>query len=136
MVDLSKKLGITTVVVTHEMDSAFTIADRMAMLDRGKMLFIEKREWFEHLRDLPLEETLKLPEEKQLIRQFLRGDAEGPITKRKATLGYAEDLLGDVTVESTPSSPETSSTSRSRSSSSSSASASTPTSSRHRSPAA
>ncbi|MFG0257902.1 MAG: ABC transporter ATP-binding protein [Phycisphaerales bacterium JB043] len=103
MIDLSKKLGITTVVVTHEMDSAFTIADRMAMLDRGKMLFIEKREWFEHLRDLSHDESLKLPEEKQLVRQFLRGDAEGPITKRKANLGYAEDLLGGTSFESTPS---------------------------------
>ena len=35
MMDLSKKLGVTSVVVTHEMDSAFTIADRMAMLDKG-----------------------------------------------------------------------------------------------------
>ena len=40
ILDLSKKLGMTSVVVTHEMNSAFKIADRMAMLhewpgDRG-----------------------------------------------------------------------------------------------------
>jgi phospholipid/cholesterol/gamma-HCH transport system ATP-binding protein len=38
IVALSKQLGVTSVVVTHEMDSAFTIADRMAMLDKGKIL--------------------------------------------------------------------------------------------------
>lgn len=38
IVDLSKKLGITSVVVTHEMGSAFRIADRMAVLHNGKIL--------------------------------------------------------------------------------------------------
>jgi phospholipid/cholesterol/gamma-HCH transport system ATP-binding protein len=38
IIDLNKKLGITSVVVTHEMDSAFRIADRMVLLDRGKFV--------------------------------------------------------------------------------------------------
>src|SRR4051812_14897546 len=38
IIDLNKKLGITSVVVTHEMDSAFRIADRMVMLHRGKFI--------------------------------------------------------------------------------------------------
>ncbi len=91
MVDLSKKLGVTSVVVTHEMDSAFTIADRMVMLDKGRVLAVEKREWFEALRDSKDD----LAEDHALIRQFLRGDAEGPITQRKQTTNYAEDLLGE-----------------------------------------
>ena len=33
----------------------------------------------------------------QLIRQFLRGDAEGPITNRRAETNYADDLLGAIT---------------------------------------
>ena len=94
IIGLSKKINITSVVVTHEMDSAFTIADRMAMLDKGRVLAINTREWFDELRKLPREEALKLPEEKRLIRQFLRGDHEGPITERKASTNYAEDLLG------------------------------------------
>lgn len=36
--DLSKKLGITSVVVTHEMGSAFRIADRMSVLHQGRIL--------------------------------------------------------------------------------------------------
>jgi len=95
MIDLSKKLHVTSVVVTHEMDSAFTIADRMVMLDKGRVLAVEDREWFEQLRDTDDD----LPEDKALIRQFLRGDPEGPITQRKEQTGYAEDLLGEAVQE-------------------------------------
>ncbi len=96
MMDLSRKLDVTSVVVTHEMDSAFRIADRMAMLDKGKMLMVDRRENFERLRDHAADKLADLSEEQQLIRQFLRGDAEGPITRRKAMTNYAEDLLGDA----------------------------------------
>lgn len=106
IVDLTKKLHVTSVVVTHEMDSAFTIADRMAMLDKGRMVMVDRREAFEKLRDLPAEEAAGLDETKQLIRQFLRGDCDGPITRRKASTNYEEDLLGgplEVPPEKTPS---------------------------------
>jgi phospholipid/cholesterol/gamma-HCH transport system ATP-binding protein len=94
IIDLTKKIGVTSVVVTHEMDSAFTIADRMAMLDKGRMLMVAERAVFERLRDHPTERLEELSEEQQLIRQFLRGDPDGPITRRKAETSYAEDLLG------------------------------------------
>lgn len=92
--DLSTKMGVTSVVVTHEMDSAFAIADRMAMLDKGRMLKVQTREWYDRLRKTPAELAEALPVDERLIRQFLRGDAEGPITQRRAATGYAEDLLG------------------------------------------
>ena len=106
IVGLTRKLGVTSVVVTHEMDSAFMIADRMAMLDKGRMLVVEKREWFAQLRNaIPdsAHEDLHLTMDQQLIRQFLRGDADGPITTRRATTNYAEDLLG--TGEGQPAAP-------------------------------
>ncbi len=93
MIDLTKKLGVTSVVVTHEMDSAFRIADRMAMLDRGSVLKIGPREEFEALRDGP--ETGE--ETGDLIRQFLRGDPQGPITRRRQSSGYEEDILEAAT---------------------------------------
>jgi len=37
---LRAALGMSIVVVTHELDSAFKIADRMTVLDRGDILFI------------------------------------------------------------------------------------------------
>ncbi len=94
MVALSKQLGVTSIVVTHEMDSAFTIADRMAMLDRGRMLCVHEREWFEHLRDLDDEKTKLLDEDKQLVRQFLRGAPDGPLAARRDEQGYSADLFG------------------------------------------
>ncbi|MEO1715904.1 MAG: ABC transporter ATP-binding protein [Planctomycetota bacterium] len=104
IIDLSKKLGVTSVVITHEMDSAFAIADRMAMLDKGKMLIVETREWFDRVRDTPEADAASMPERERLIRQFLRGDAQGPITERKAASSYADDLLGSVDASSiTPS---------------------------------
>ncbi len=94
IIALTTQLGVTSVVVTHEMDSAFTIADRMAMLDKGRMLMVGRREEFEHLRDLSSEEAAPREERERLIRQFLRADPEGPITARRSDLGYAQDLLG------------------------------------------
>lgn len=94
IIDLSKKLGVTSIVITHEMDSAFAIADRMAMLDKGEMLIVEERAWFERVRDTSAKEAEGLSQTERLIRQFLRGDAEGPITDRKTATNYAEDLLG------------------------------------------
>lgn len=99
IMDLSKKAGVTSVVVTHEMDSAFTVADRMAMLDRGRMLRVDSRLWFERLRSMADPSTLSADE--RLIRQFLRGDAHGPITERRAAGSYAEDLLGGAVGRST-----------------------------------
>ena len=93
ILDLTRKLGVTSVVVTHEMDSAFTIADRMVMLDKGRVLRVDTRERFDALRKLPEAEASSLSEADRLIRQFLRGDAQGPITERKAATNYAEDLL-------------------------------------------
>lgn len=89
MMDLARKLGVTSVVVTHEMDSAFRIADRMAMLEQGKMLMIAPRCEFEAIRD----GKLTGDEKTDLIRQFLRGDSEGPITRRRMQGGYEQDIL-------------------------------------------
>ncbi len=96
IVDLTNKLGVTSVVVTHEMDSAFTIADRMVMLDKGRVLKIGTREEFDDLRHFAEDKVDDLSETDQLIRQFLRGDPIGPITRRREETNYAEDLLRTV----------------------------------------
>ena len=89
MIDLTKKLGVTSVVVTHEMDSAFRIADRMVMLDQGRVLMEGAREEFEAIRD-----GEKTGEERlDLIRQFLRGDPDGPITERRLSTNFEQDIL-------------------------------------------
>lgn len=95
IISLSKKLGVTSVVVTHEMDSAFTIADRMCMLDKGRMIAVETRDWFDNLRKLSEDAASSLPPRERLIRQFLRGDAQGPLTERKQTGNYERALFGE-----------------------------------------
>ena len=95
IIDLTRKLGVASVVVTHEMDSAFEIADRMAMLHKGRVLMLDDREAFEKLRDWPHDRLEELDEDHLLIRQFLRGDAEGPLTEETdGESSYAADLLG------------------------------------------
>jgi len=89
MMDLSGKLGVTTVVVTHEMDSAFRIADRMCMLDAGVVLKVGTRQEFEAIRDGDVTGN----EITDLIRQFLRGDAAGPITSRQAGSEFEKEIL-------------------------------------------
>jgi phospholipid/cholesterol/gamma-HCH transport system ATP-binding protein len=96
IIDLSKKLGVTSVVVTHEMDSAFAVADRMAMLEHGRMLMVADRGEFEALRGFSADRLSELDDRQLTIRQFLRGDADGPITRRKTATNYAEDLLGGL----------------------------------------
>jgi phospholipid/cholesterol/gamma-HCH transport system ATP-binding protein len=94
ILELTRNFGVTSVVVTHEMDSAFTIADRMVMLDGGRVLMIDKREEFDRIRKLPESEAKNLTEDQQIVYQFLRGAADGPITRRRSADDYREDLLG------------------------------------------
>jgi phospholipid/cholesterol/gamma-HCH transport system ATP-binding protein len=81
IIDLNQKLGVTSVVVTHEMDSAFRIADRMVLLDRGKFVACGTPAEMRDSSD-------------PLVRQFVHGLTEGPLTDRRRAGGYEVDLLG------------------------------------------
>src|SRR5690606_27892063 len=70
IIQLNKKLGVTSVVVTHEMDSAFRIADRMVLLDRGKFIVSGTPEEMKNSTD-------------PLVRQFIHGLTSGPLTERR-----------------------------------------------------
>jgi phospholipid/cholesterol/gamma-HCH transport system ATP-binding protein len=82
IIDLNHKLGVTSVVVTHEMDSAFRIANRMVLLDRGKFVAAGTAEEMRTSDD-------------PLVHQFVHGLAEGPLTDRRRAGGYVLDLLGN-----------------------------------------
>jgi phospholipid/cholesterol/gamma-HCH transport system ATP-binding protein len=84
IMDLNKQLGVTSVVVTHEMDSAFRIADRMVLLDRGKFIVSGTPDEMRNNTD-------------PLVRQFVHGLTEGPLTDRRRAGGYEVDLLGSDT---------------------------------------
>ncbi|HWP39904.1 MAG TPA: ABC transporter ATP-binding protein [Tepidisphaeraceae bacterium] len=82
IIKLNKLLGVTSVVVTHEMDSAFRIADRMVLLDRGKFIISGTADELKNSTD-------------PLVRQFVYGLTEGPLTDRRRAGGYESDLLAE-----------------------------------------
>ncbi len=69
IVQLSEKSKVTSVIVTHLMDSAFRVATRMAMLYRGKII------------EDGTPESLKRSTNPVVV-QFLSGSTEGPILER------------------------------------------------------
>jgi phospholipid/cholesterol/gamma-HCH transport system ATP-binding protein len=66
IISLNEKLKVTTVVVTHDMVSAYKIADRIFMLHRGINYFEGTPE---ELRNT----------DNDVVRQFIEGKADGPI---------------------------------------------------------
>jgi phospholipid/cholesterol/gamma-HCH transport system ATP-binding protein len=66
IISLTERSKVTSIIVTHEMDSAFRIGTRMAMLYRGEVIADASPEEFKKL-DHPV------------VRQFLTGSTEGPI---------------------------------------------------------
>ncbi len=63
---LKKELKITSLVVTHDMQSACKIADRIIMLYQGKVIFEGS------VKDLNSTKN-------EYVRQFVKGSSEGPI---------------------------------------------------------
>jgi phospholipid/cholesterol/gamma-HCH transport system ATP-binding protein len=48
---LKRELKVTGVVVTHDMTSAYKVADRIVMLHHGKIIADEKPEWYHKSKD-------------------------------------------------------------------------------------
>jgi len=66
IIKLQRELGVTSIVVTHDMASAFKVADRMAMLSNGKIVFsgtVDEVRTTDH----------------PMVRQFIEGNAQGPL---------------------------------------------------------
>jgi phospholipid/cholesterol/gamma-HCH transport system ATP-binding protein len=66
IISLSEKSKVTSITVTHEMESAFRIATRMAMLYQGKIIEEAESEKFKQSKN-------------PVVAQFLSGSTEGPI---------------------------------------------------------
>jgi len=67
IVDLRKKLGVTSVAITHDMQSAYKISDRIAMLYKGEIQEIGTPDQIRNTTN-------------PIVRQFITGSATGPIT--------------------------------------------------------
>jgi phospholipid/cholesterol/gamma-HCH transport system ATP-binding protein len=58
IIETQKKLDVTSIVVTHDMESACLVANRIAMLYEGEIIAMEKTEDFRRLKDPRVREFL------------------------------------------------------------------------------
>jgi len=66
IIDLNERLNTTSIVVTHDISSAYSIATRISMLYNGKIIF----------SDTP---TKAKKAKNPFLRQFLSGSSKGPM---------------------------------------------------------
>jgi phospholipid/cholesterol/gamma-HCH transport system ATP-binding protein len=64
---LKTEMGVTSIVITHDMVSAYKVADRIAMLNEGRIAAVGTPE---EIRESP----------NPVVQQFINGRAAGPIT--------------------------------------------------------
>jgi phospholipid/cholesterol/gamma-HCH transport system ATP-binding protein len=66
IVQMREKLKVTSVAITHDMKSAYQIADRIAMLYQGKIVEVGTPEEIKNSSN-------------PIVQQFIQGKSEGPI---------------------------------------------------------
>jgi phospholipid/cholesterol/gamma-HCH transport system ATP-binding protein len=69
IVQMRKKLEVTSIAITHDMVSAYKIADRIAMLYEGKIIGVGTPQQIRESSNA-------------IVQQFIQGRAEGPIRVR------------------------------------------------------
>ena len=67
ILQLQAELNVTSIVVTHDMASAFKIADRIAMLSGGRIIYADSVDHVKHTSH-------------PVVRQFIEGSAQGPLS--------------------------------------------------------
>ena len=66
IVELSNKLNVTSIVVTHDMQSVAKVADRVVMLHLGQIIFSGK------VNEL-------YSTDNEVVHQFVNAESDGPI---------------------------------------------------------
>ena len=66
IIRMKEKLSVTSIAITHDMKSAYKIADRIAMLYQGKIIEVGTPEEVKNSPD-------------PIVQQFIQGRSEGPI---------------------------------------------------------
>jgi len=74
IVEMRERLRCTTVTITHDMESAAKIGDRIALIFEGKIVAIDAPERF-------------LKSDHPMVRQFVEGRADGPMTQAEGARG-------------------------------------------------
>ena len=79
---LNDSLGLTSIVVTHDVDEVLSIAD-YAYIIADKRVVAEG------------EPKTLLTDQTAIVKQFLHGEADGPVAFHYSDDDFAKDLLGD-----------------------------------------
>lgn len=66
MIEMRQKLNVTSIAITHDMKSAYKIADRIAMLFNGKIVEVGSPEEIKNSSS-------------PIVQQFIQGKSDGPI---------------------------------------------------------
>ncbi len=83
IVELNEKMNMTSVVITHDMNSAYRTAHRIVMLYKGEVIAEATPEEIKNSKD-------------KFVQQFVQGLADGPIPLRVSSKDFYEDLLEGV----------------------------------------
>jgi phospholipid/cholesterol/gamma-HCH transport system ATP-binding protein len=86
ILELRETLGMTMIVVTHELESAFRIADRLIVMDQGCILAAGSPEEIRTSQN-------------ERVQQFLRRRAD---TTEVSSAGYLAGIMGNGTIRSAP----------------------------------
>lgn len=81
IVSMKEKLEVTSIAITHDMVSAYRIADRIAMLYKGEIIEVGTPD-----------EIKSSPNE--VVQQFIQGEVEGPITRGAEFVQQRNNLGG------------------------------------------
>ncbi len=73
IIELRDKLKVTSIMVTHDMNSAYQVADSIAMFYKGQVIADGKPEEIKNSKH-------------PVIQQFIHGDAHGPITEDESLI--------------------------------------------------
>ena len=73
IIDLRDKLKVTSIIVTHDMNSAYQVADSIAMFYRGQVIADGTPDEIKHSKH-------------PVVQQFIHGDAQGPITEDESLI--------------------------------------------------
>jgi phospholipid/cholesterol/gamma-HCH transport system ATP-binding protein len=83
ILELSDRLKTTSITITHDMESAYRIADRIAMLHQGKIIAEAPPEEFKRLED-------------PRVQQFIHGQADGPLSEEMSRKQAEDDKKADA----------------------------------------
>nr|WP_300003413.1 ABC transporter ATP-binding protein [Tissierella sp.] len=81
--EIQRSLGKTVVFVTHDIDEAIILGDRICLMNKGEVVQVDRPE------------KIVLEPENDFVRSFFKGEGILTVLSRKMAKDYAEDIIID-----------------------------------------